>query len=534
MRAKAVLSATLLGLACDFSYMRSLSGDEVSTNAACPVIDMHTHFFNALYVPLGGIAERYGIPSLAAKPLEKAVWRFTSETHFVERQIRPNLHVKGAQRLVTDEGEVQLISTRPSLQKVGISGKESQTLSDYFKEDLHLAKTVFTSRPETVETDVGHTLLGRMAWKANLFGEDDHPNLLGGFSAFLQFTKTMMTDEASIVWAAMEEYPEVGLFVHHMMDLDKTYAWKSRISFETQISRMQSLDGMFPGRLLHFVAYDPYRKKGALASVQRGIKMGAMGVKFYPPSGYSALGNVIRAAPADKHSTAYAQWSSRYSGLTGTNLDSNNVALFQYCSTNQIPIFTHCSPKGFEAANHYGEHGDPKHWEMVLKQFPQLRLCFAHAGGVEGWVGTNCWCATNESYGETVYRLCRTYENVYCDTGYLEEILVPEKRTEFVTRLKAALSGSANAPYSFANKVMYGTDWHMIVKVPGHKDYLKTFQRIFEDPALVPYRSRFFSGNAARFLKLKEYVESEIPDGDTADYLASLIGQIEACEGHAL
>ena len=166
----------------------------------------------------------------------------------------------------------------------------------------------------------------------------------------------------------------------------------------------------------------------------------------------------------------------------------------------------------------------------MLQQFPKFRLCFGHSGGVEGWFNTDRWSATNESYGEIVYRLCKTYENVYCDTGYLEEILSTEKRSNFVKRLKEALANTTGGPYPFGDKVMYGSDWHMIVALRSHRDYLKTFQNIFDDPGLRKYRTRFFSGNAVQFLKLWEYVQSEAPDQETADYLQWLIKQIDECE----
>ena len=44
-------------------------------------------------------------------------------------------------------------------------------------------------------------------------------------------------------------------------------------------------------------------------------------------------------------------------------------------------MLTHCGPEGG-----YGpaKYGDAFHWDDVLSDFPELRLCLAHAGGSMG------------------------------------------------------------------------------------------------------------------------------------------------------
>ena len=132
--------------------------------------------------------------------------------------------------------------------------------------------------------------------------------------------------------------------------------------------------------------------------------------------------------------------------------------LFQFCSDNRIPIFAHCSTGEFEARKGYGvAMADPAWWEPVLEEFPQLRLCFGHAGGADFWFGTSEEYA---DWGRRVAKLCMTYENVYCEFGVHGQITNPEWREAFVARLASVIENGEGA-FPFEDKILYGSDWYM-------------------------------------------------------------------------
>jgi hypothetical protein len=173
-----------------------------------------------------------------------------------------------------------------------------------------------------------------------------------------------------------------------------------------------------------------------------------------------------------------------------------------------IPIFAHCNRTGMRAGPNFGAYSHPNFWKKVLEmesgKYKTLRLCLAHAGGGEGWIAEKDDIFEG-SLAYLVYQLCITYENVYCEFGYLDEILnSPQNDAEkninaFKTRLKKLLAISDTA-YFFKEKIMYGSDYHMLYQELGHEAFLDSFNKIFEDNALKTYKNAFFSQNAIRYL----------------------------------
>lgn len=308
--------------------------------------------------------------------------------------------------------------------------------------------------------------------------------------------------------------PGVEYYLHLMMDVDHYFnkkgklRYKSRFNFETeQIPKMQALTSDHK-KLIAFVAFSPARDK-SLETVKDAIEnKGFKGVKFYPPLGYKA----------------YSDKNPKYR--------SRIKQLFQYCSDQKIPVFTHCNNKGFEAHPKIksGYNANPKFWEMALMEHPNLILCLGHAGGSEGWFSENLdsdytnasdiqakdisdkssiqeknW---NKSYAALVYKLCVTYDNVYCDTSYLDDMI--KSNGHFNSRLKEnyriRLLKLFQEGEGFNKKIMYGSDWHMLFQEGKNKVYLKLYKEFFLDErnGLLAYSEDYFYKNALNYLKLNE------------------------------
>jgi hypothetical protein len=71
---------------------------------------------------------------------------------------------------------------------------------------------------------------------------------------------------------------------------------------------------------------------------------------------------------------------------------------------------------------------------------------------------------------------------------------------KFRTTLEMLLAVPGNE--RLADRMMYGTDWHMIFRLKDHPRYLAAFEKAFDSPALRKIRDRFFHENAMRYLKL--------------------------------
>ena len=319
------------------------------------------------------------------------------------------------------------------------------------------------------------------------------------------FVLVLLLKEERILDRLKAGYPGVhATFNHLMMDMEPAYKDAPRTPFAAQIQHMAGIMAGSGGQLGGFVAFDP-RRKEALALVRTAIATQCFaGVKIYPGLGYTPN-------PADP------VWQHLFDFVcnrgTGNGLG------------RPIPVLAHCTPAGWERTFEVtGLLSDPANWLPVLQAYPELRLCYGHAGGSGipkrtkppksflGWA--DAWGQTGPgiggNYAETVLAHCLTYEHVCCDFSYHELLVVPSLRTPthdvriMEDNLVQALR--APGPYPFSQKMMYGTDFHMPTLVSRTQEYLDAWIGIIArvaaaasiDPAIL---SRlFFAENAQRFL----------------------------------
>ena len=316
-----------------------------------------------------------------------------------------------------------------------------------------------------------------------------------GFN-YLRWFHFMQNSEHSILQHLRKDEPGIQRFVFHMMDVDNYFDYASDFDFQTvQVPKMKKLLDENPRELIGFVAFDPKRNDAMEIIEDAILNQGFTGIKFYPPLGYKPIGNP--KAIQDK-------------------ID----ALYAFCLQHDTPIFAHCNNQGFEAdrRNHSGYNSNPLHWQEVLKLYPKLRLCLAHAGGVEGWfsklkpideidppsINDNAVSDSdqkdwNSSYAKVVYKLCLNFENVYCDAAYLDEVTDEEYYKNFRERLIYLF----NQKPKFAEKIIYGSDWHMLFQEGKNKRYFSDYLRLFSEQDLKAKRDIFFEKNALQYLKIQ-------------------------------
>jgi len=90
----------------------------------------------------------------------------------------------------------------------------------------------------------------------------------------------------------------------------------------------------------------------------------------------------------------------------------------------------------------------PKHWAVVLKQYPKLKLNLGHFGGINNWLDLAKRGQNNAV--ETVNKLM-AYENVYADISYN----IVEK--DFLKIFFKQYDDN----FTIRNKTLYGTDYWM-------------------------------------------------------------------------
>ena len=226
---------------------------------------------------------------------------------------------------------------------------------------------------------------------------------------YLDFLRVMMSSEKLITRRLLGYYRDIDhvLCIHQMLDFARPFGGRVRWDFyKQQLPRMRRLEIHQQGDIAGFSCFDPkrfekywdkpdYIREQLVAS----LGYGKIGFKFYPPMGYWAVDN-----DSDRLQTV--------------------VDVFlRFCCEEKIPVFAHCNLKGFELYEGSGfEYSHPKYWCEALKTYPNLMLCLAHAGGIEGWLAEGSDWDDKDNFPRIVSKLCRKYSNVYCDLSHLEDI----------------------------------------------------------------------------------------------------------------
>lgn len=481
-----------------------------------PIIDVHTHMFNARYLPLRGIA-------LGKR--DKLLF-----THLISDKLAIGL-------------TNAIVKKTPFLQPIGISDHESETdpidrilqqsalecgipYEEFSKEPAvrALRKLIEQCEKGMVEYDPNRDVLTEAEERAlEKLGVVGDPGLITNLRMddrdFTELYRRLFGLQNREVYT-----------IRHMMDLGPVYDQCGDTSLAqfttTQIDRASAFQSQPDSGQLYFVAYNPFRDhwhdcdqetRNPLQVVIDAVEeKQAFGVKVYPPSGYRPIENDIPDRPFTLFTDEpERQWDARYSETTNERLDELLGQLLDECIRRDIPVFAHSHTGEMEARSGYGvHHANPKFWQTFLDsdspdpcvERSELRLCFGHAGGNGFWFGTG----DHPSWGKLVRDLCMRYPNVYAEVGVHGHISRASRRAVFVERLLEAVrlheDQADEYPHSLMSKIMYGSDWYM---PPGSsaRDYLEGFEQAFLHPGLREYYSRFFYGNAVRFLNLARQVD---------------------------
>jgi hypothetical protein len=539
----------------------------VAAQAACDpahleglyIVDAHSHFFNLDYLPEKGMLYRYGVPwpvaGLVAALLHGATPTIDPDgtaapAASLDLGLLDALDEQQLKAYLSDElldGEPTALfflkMFKPSLR----SALVRQRLFEAVAADPSLKAD--EARKEAKEQDIRGQYDGRstpelvleLTYLTLMRGDDDADSLYSDADASatkervrgaMRTLKLLMSPESAIVDQAAKDFPQVDLFVHHMMDMERPYDDRPPLEFEGQIRHARWLNDHYnakpapsPGpKLAFFVAYDPFRRDADL--VWEGEGQGARGIKFYPPSGYRPADTVVpeepkRTFPVTASHAQRKQWDARYDGWDEAAIDEQNQAVFQEAVTRSLPIFSHQNDSGFAVGDTWGQvdygelMGAPCHWQRLLDTMdPPPTVILAHAGGTGAWFNEHSdgW---SERYALQAYNLCVSYPTVYCDFGGASRILEEDERLEFVDRLEHLTGLKANAPsghapgdlcarttevsyrkYELEDKILYGSDW-LVSLEDDREDYLCRFGEAFKpNTPLGKHRQKFFGGNA--------------------------------------
>lgn len=369
------------------------------------------------------------------------------------------------------------------------------------------------------------------------FGLDD--NQVQRLSQILLFVAVMALSERARYKVLQIDYargkPTDGYDASHyvalLMDMYEAYAERygrnfkaPHFGFKEQMTRMGQLARGTDGRLISFGAVDPFRSGDWRSYVQHGLENGAKGFKIYPPLGFRPIDDPDTATPVNAAAEPeYRDWAGCASPSAHAQRAMSEI--LPYFARNNLRMFTHCTPVGFQVEAGFGVFSDPWFWRKAMQDYgaEDLWLFLGHGGGttVVDWYG---WAAATDeefekSFAYRAIKLAEEFDNVYLGLGYIFEILAdddghghgrePSPHQRFTARLAKCLTEDKppSAKYHFREKVCYGTDWSMPSAIGRTRQYLTAFYDFFDrldmDAAIrEEVAARFFEGNALRYLGL--------------------------------
>lgn len=508
------------------------------------LIDIHAHVFSLKFLPVAGAVKGIGwakgknIPDWICRAVAKFYLGKMEEERAssIPELKNTNVSLEDAEHLInntvqgnglvaalntSDESEIvnyiQNEFAHEKLADAGILNADLTSLGLKQNDSLSSLFSVDKSLPGFSNSLWNTAFIGALKWIfKKLYARYLKPKL--------DWFMFMTNDYKTITKSLYNEYPEVGLFIHHDMDMNDWYPLEdSTHHYDHQVTLMSDLMEQEEGKLLCFYAYNPNESLVKLeeavlglpgADGNRGKSKGYAGVKFYPASGYKA-------------------WYEEVD--VDFRFQEKNLALFQLCVDHDIPLFTHCNYSGMEAKENFWKFNNPIHWEKALNKFNSLRLCFGHAGGDEAWFGNFKDIRKvdptvrnfEDSFSGDVFQLAAQYPNVYCDFGYSPDIIKGKaSKKKFIKRILKCIRKTQNDDIKFETKFIYGTDWHMLMQEHGYNDYFSEYDMLFKRPELEMHYKNFFKNNALSYLNLEDYIERKAKNflsQKAKDYLNEII-----------
>lgn len=475
---KAALAATVAG---SLGNDGGCSDEKIPNLAGFRVVDAHCHIFNASDLPIGGF--------LKGVILGGIDFPFGPLFELLDFRLR--------------QGAVSYDEEKAFLEDVLRSGhKPDRVPVEKNAEDTYTAFLAHlkTNKPNLYEETV--TALRE--------GPPEEERAGGPVSRAAEWISLLTESRYNIFASLTQTFPEVSLFTPAMVDLNLWLDDTIDTPIPKQIELYGLLTRVWEGRMHPLVAFDPLRD--ALAEMNGGsspfewvqdavLNQGFVGVKLYPPMGFQPLNNT-KLDPKEPFATG---------------IEASLLRLYDWCEANDVPIMAHTaarsgSQRGFE------ERANPRHWGDVLERFPALRLNLAHFGDDRDFVSDK-----KQSWTWFIGELMETYPHVYADTGFHDIGLVASN--SFVGRYFDELGELFSNFPEARGRLMYGSDWEMILLSARNEEYLKRYSTRFnqsfreELPNFMGYNALSFlgldgsdSGNRSRLLAFYERNDIPFPD----------------------
>jgi predicted TIM-barrel fold metal-dependent hydrolase len=260
-------------------------------------------------------------------------------------------------------------------------------------------------------------------------------------------------------------------------------------SISDQVDLMSQLAMETSGRLHYWVPFCPYREAqyrlhpettfSSLKLAQQAVReKGAIGVKIYPPMGFAPLGN-------EKLPSTLWQSVTWLSGLAktsqfGAQLDISLRELYKWCVAEDVPILAHANTSSGPSTN-FSNLAGPDHWQPAIDEYAELRVIFGHFGGAEDTASAANARHFIRLMGSNAGGAGR---NTSADVSYFAKAMDDQSGLE--AALSALLLPAADPNAVLPKRLLFGSDWKMLLLEAHADQYLKDFDTVFETLAKSP------------------------------------------------
>lgn len=277
-----------------------------------------------------------------------------------------------------------------------------------------------------------------------------------------------------------------GCFVS-LVDFDYLFGSKANpyTLLDDQVKLMEYIVKLSEGFVIPIVAYNPMvdvkHADKSLDRVKNAVmERGFVGVKIYPTLGYR---------PQNVEVTSESDVDLK---LIQTKLDE----LYSWCIKEQVPVMAH-SNYSMGTSDTDKEGAGPAAWRQLLerKEFENLQVHLGHFGHGSVVDGGKDWTT-----GFSDMILTMSGNQIYGDLAFWDELW---QKPKLQNLLKKNLLRTGSGGADVIDRVMYGSDWHMLSRIKNWPYYPSSLHQFLVSMKLKSeHINRFFHLNALRLYRL--------------------------------
>jgi predicted TIM-barrel fold metal-dependent hydrolase len=523
---RAVL-ASMLASSAPLTAMAEVSrlclGDPAISSEVAPLtIDTHTHFFNGsdlqvreftAQTTVGPDSELYPFVKAMSGVLQTIAW------HAAPSAAQERIAIaKYAQQLKTcaEQDAWRRVADASFESSYQLGRRELQLAVDNLQRTDNAVKVL---GPKSANSGLGAAIAG-LPPTLSEFESDKKPPILqtqptlAGYLRFVlhHFNYRHVNAIDYLTTYSPKSPRKVDLAVANLVDFDY---WLTRgrgtpTTLSDQVELMSEISVLLGGRVHGFVPFCPFRETMTLDSAGVGDSMrlvkqaidnhGFIGVKLYPPMGFAPMGNTGKTIWKDKSTLDPAAWKPDF----GERLDNAMGRLFQYCQENDVPIMAHSNDSNGPYES-FRKLAGSSYWKQAIEKFPGLRVNFGHFGDSD----------IEDHHGAETLPFLRlmtqepnsTGRNVFADSGFFAGAMIDQGKMRDALLSLYGVDGGI-----MTERLMYGSDWHMILTQKNVKHFLANFIELMDrvekaspgrNVRQTTLANAFFGENAVEFLGLR-------------------------------